>query len=143
MRVDATSVGATVRDANGDETIYRVDPSFNLSTSSFGSTTEHGASLSRVDTGAPRRILAGVQRREGRASGTVDYMVFDVSSIDRSVMWDVFYKGGRSDRRQFLANAHGGDIHRPGEVSQGERKRQSDQVRCLARAQTAQRTVSG
>ena len=45
MRVDATSVDATMRDANGDETIYRVDPSFNLSTSSFGSTTEHGASL--------------------------------------------------------------------------------------------------
>ena len=61
-------------------------------------------------------------------------MVFDVSSIDSSVMWDVFYTGGRSDRRQFFANAHGGDIHRPGEVSQAERTRQSDQVRCLARA---------
>lgn len=141
LRVDATSVDATVRDANGDETIYRIDPSFNLSTSSFGSTTEHGAQLSRVDPRAPQRILAAAKRREGRAPDTLDYMVFDVSSIDGSVMWNVFYTGGRADRRQFFADARGRDVHRPGEASQAERRRQTAQVRCLGRAQTAQQAA--
>jgi hypothetical protein len=117
FRLAPDRINMTIRDSQGRRSLYNVDPALNVDHSSFGEGLEDGFSIRRVPVEGARRAVLAAAARHGTGPGDIDYMVLDYGSITRGgFSWNIFFKTGRVDRRQYFADGDGGNVRRPGEA---------------------------
>lgn len=134
LRLSPIRVDATVRDANGNQRILSVDPSFDVDVREFGESTQPGVRPRAVDAGAPARMFAAVARRAPAGPENLDYLVFSVSSGGAGAgSWSMFLDDVPIGRQQWQADARGADVRPLGQPSGAERARTA----CLERAGSA------
>lgn len=118
FRLAPDRINMTIRDSQGRRSLYNVDAGLNVDHSTFGEGLESGFSLRRVPIEGARRAVVSAAARNGTGADDIDYMVLDYGSITRGgFSWNIFFKSGRVDRRQYFADGDGGNVRRPGEPS--------------------------
>lgn len=133
-------VDLQMRDPDGRVTIYHVDPSFSISTDSFGDELQKGFPLSAIQTAAPQRIFRAVSRRAKARPKDLDYLVFDEGSGSERYHWGMYLTDDVPiARRQWSADASGRDVRPLGTPPLKERRAQARNARfqrCLSGAAT-------
>lgn len=133
VRLSPVRVDVTARNENGKQRILSVDPAFHVNTRDFGESDQPGLHVRAIDPGAPARMFAAVQRRSGAAPKNLDYFVYSISS-GSAPTWLLFLDNVPITRKQWVADARGGDVRRQGEPSTAA----AAQQRCLENANSAE-----
>lgn len=129
-----------MRDPDGRVTIYHLDPSFSISTDSFGDQLQKGFPLSAVEAVAPQRIFRAVSRRAKARPKDLDYLVLDDGTGSERYSWGLYLTDDVPiARRQWSANGAGRDVRPLGSPPLKERRAQARNARfqrCLSAAAT-------
>jgi hypothetical protein len=133
VRLSPVRVDVTARDDTGRQRILSVDPGFDVSERAFGESEQPGVRVRVIDPAAPGRMFAAVQQRSSAQPENLDYLVYSVSANDPP-RWLLYLDGVPITRKQWEADARGGDVRRLGEPSGAAAAQQS----CLQRARSAQ-----
>lgn len=154
VRVSAVRADLTVRNEDGYRKLVSYDPGFKATVRDFGVGTDDTIVAQQIDAGAPERIVRAVAERSGQPESAVDYVTISGSETTERT-WYVSLDRGPARVRQWIAAEDGTDLRKPGELSQKQKKAESDRKRtyeagqrrlqrvlrrrsaCLSKAQTA------
>jgi hypothetical protein len=117
-------VNATALNADGFRRYLTIDPGFGVRSDDAGVGEEYAVRPSSVDVGAPERMLRLVVARTGLPASAIDYVTTTFSdnpNVKRT--WFLALKEGPARTRQWVAEANGTDIRRPGELSTADKRR--------------------
>ncbi|MEX2195516.1 MAG: hypothetical protein WD844_09550 [Thermoleophilaceae bacterium] len=117
IHVSAGEVRATVRDADGIRRVLLIDAGFDTDERDFGTGTGEAVSPAEVDAGAPERMVREIVRRLGVSAEDVDYVTASFSNRATGPRWYMPLTTGPARERQWIAEADGGELRRPGEES--------------------------
>jgi hypothetical protein len=134
IRVAADRINLSVRDKDGYRKYLTIDPSFGVSTSDAGVGEDYAVHAESINAEAPQRMLKLVVAKTGLTPGAFDYAATSFSENSKTT-WYMAMKRGPARVRQWIAEANGSDVRRPGELSAADRKRQADTARENARIQ--------
>ena len=133
VRLSPIRVDVTARDRIGRQRILSVDPGYDVSSRDFGESTQPGVRVAAIDPTAPERIFTEVSRRVPAKPENLDYFVYSISTATPP-RWLLFLDGVDIRRKQWEADARGGDIRQLGQPSDAEAKQRD----CLQRARSAE-----
>jgi hypothetical protein len=131
VRLSPVRVDVTTRDEIGRQRILSVDPGFDVDTRDFGESEQPGVRARAIDTAAPQRFFATVQRRIRAPDESLDYLVYTVSGTPS---WSLFLRDVPIAQKQWQADARGADVRRLGEPSSAAARQQA----CLQQADSAE-----
>ena len=134
VRVAADRVNVVARDDEGTRRVLVIDPGFGVDESDFGAGEDAAVPAGEVDAEAPERIVRAVLRRTRLAPEDVDYVTLSISGVTPST-WSLFLKAGPVSERQWIAEADGADVRRPGELSARDQRANARARRELRRRQ--------
>jgi hypothetical protein len=132
IRVAADRVNATARDSDGNRRVLTIDPGFGVDSSDFGVGEDYAVRSDRVDADAPERMVRAVVRRTGLPAAAVDYVTMSFSE-GSAPSWYIALKQGPARVRQWVAEADGTDLRKPGELSTAQKRANRSQQRALER----------
>jgi hypothetical protein len=134
IRVAADRINLSVRDRDGYRKYLTIDPGFGVNTSDAGVGEDFAVHTERINVEAPQRMLRAVMERTGLTSAAFDYAATSFSENSKTT-WYMAMKRGPARVRQWVAEADGTDVRKPGELSSADKKRQADTARENARIQ--------
>lgn len=134
IRVAPDRINLSVRDKDGYRKYLTIDPGFGVSTSDAGVGEDYAVHSESINAEAPQRMLKAIVAKSGLTTGAFDYAATSFSENSKTT-WYVAMKRGPARVRQWIGEADGSDIRRPGELSSADKKRQADTARENARIQ--------
>ena len=134
IRVAPDRVNASVRDRDGYRRFVTVDPGFGVTSSDAGVGEDYAVTAGAIDIEAPKRMLDTVVARTGLSPAALDYATTSFSK-DSPVSWYMAMKQGPARVRQWIADEHGRDVRKPGELSAADKKRNAEAARRNAEQQ--------
>jgi hypothetical protein len=134
IRVAPDRINVSVRDRDGYRKYVTIDPGFGVSMSDAGVGEDYAVHTESVNAEAPQRMLKAVVAKTGLTPAAFDYTATSFSENSKTT-WYMAMKRGPARVRQWIAEADGSDIRRPGELSSADKKRQADTARANARIQ--------
>ena len=141
IRVAADRINLSVRDKDGYRKYVTIDPGFGVKMSDAGVGEDYAVHTESINVEAPQRMLKAVIAKTGLTGGAFDYAATSFSENSKTT-WYMAMKRGPARVRQWVAEANGSDVRKPGELSAADKKRQADTARENARIQRdAQRRV--
>jgi hypothetical protein len=134
IRVSATRVDVTVRDADGNQKLLSYDLDLNLKQFDWGSGDDASVRAGQIDAAAPERMVRIVAERTGLGAGAVDYVTesFPQGSEHN---WYMSLSRGPVRLRQWIAAPDGSDLRKPGELSQAQKNANAKRQREFQRQQ--------
>lgn len=133
VRVAADRVNATARDDDGNRKVLTIDPGFGVKSSDFGVGDDFAVRTSRVNVEAPQRMVRAVVRKTGLPAAAVDYVTMSFSANSETNTWYMALKQGPARNRQWVAQADGSDLRKPGEPSTAQKEATRAQQRAFER----------
>jgi hypothetical protein len=137
VRVAADRVDVTARDKDGFRKYLSVDPAYKVSVDDDNVGEDTAITASRIDTGAPERMIRAIAERTHMSPNAVDYLVTDADNEPDSA-WYMFLDQGPARVRQWVATKTGTDLRHPGEPSQVQKDANAQRERELKRQQARQ-----
>jgi hypothetical protein len=134
IRVAPDRINLSVRDKDGYRKYLTIDPGFGVQTSDAGVGEDYAVHTESINAEAPQRMLKAVMAKTGLTSAAFDYAATSFSENSKTT-WFMAMKRGPARVRQWVAEADGTDVRKPGELSAADKKRQADTVRENARIQ--------
>lgn len=132
IRVSPERVDVTVRDRDGARQILSIDPGFGVEERDFGVGEDQAVPPGEIDTRGPERMTRDVAKRTGLAFSAVDYVTTSFSGTGEPT-WYMALDSGPARVRQWIAEADGSDLRRPGEMSAKDRAASEAQQRRVER----------
>ena len=132
IRVSPERVDLTVRDRDGARRILSVDPGFGVQERDFGVGEDRAVPPGEIDIRGPERMTRAVAKRTGLAFAAVDYATMSFSGSGEPT-WYMALDSGPARVRQWIAEADGSDLRRPGEMSARDRAASEAQRRRVER----------
>lgn len=132
IRVSPERVDVTVRDRDGAREILSIDPGFGIERRDFGVGEDDAIPPGEIDVRGPERMTRAVAKRTGLRFAAVDYVTMSFSG-DSEPTWYMALESGPARARQWIAEADGSDLRRPGELSARQRAANEAQRRRLER----------
>ena len=135
LRLSPVSLDMTIQDPDGRESIFKVDPAFQVTENDFGDSTDPGFPYRGVDLAAPEKIARAVARKAKADVDDLDYMVLNrtpafAATGGKAYSWTIFLKRDVPiARRQWNAAGDGSDLRKLGTLPSSERRRQARQQR--------------
>jgi hypothetical protein len=120
IRVSATRLDLTVRDANGSRQLVHVDPALATTTNDFGVGDDASVRVSGIDASAPERMVRAVAERTHMSPDAVDYVTLSSFGSTQPI-WYMALDQGPVQVRQWVAEPDGTDLRKPGELSQKQK----------------------
>jgi hypothetical protein len=128
IRVAADRVNLSVRDKDGYRRYLTIGPGLDVTSSDAGVGEDYAVHTESVNAAAPERMLKLVVAKTGLTPGAFDYAATSFSENSKTT-WYLAMKRGPARGRQWIAEADGTDIRRPGEPSAADKRRQADTAR--------------
>ena len=136
VRVAPDRVNVSARDEDGMRRYLTIDPGFGLKEDDAGVGEDDAVHVSKIDAEAPERMLRLVVEKTGLPTSAIDYVTTSVSNNPNvKQTWYLAMKEGPARVRQWIAEADGTDIRRPGELSTADKRRNRRQRLQFERAQ--------
>jgi hypothetical protein len=120
LRVSATKVDVTARDADGSRKVISVDTAFDLKESDFGVGDDKAVRPSVIDASGPERMARAVGERTRLGPDAIDYVALSATGTGERT-WYMSLDQGPARVRQWVASADGTDVRKPGELSQKQK----------------------
>jgi hypothetical protein len=137
IRIAPDRIDVQVSDRDGYQRSLSFDPAFKMTNSDDGVSEQNTIPASKIDAGAPEKMIRALQEREQISPDAVDY-VTNSYLIDDTSDWFMALDQGPARVRQWVAAPDGRDLRHPGELSTAQRQQQAQQRRD---AQKQQRQV--
>ena len=134
VRVAPDRVNVFVRDKDGYRKYLQIDPAFGVQTNDANVGEDYAVHSESVNVEAPQRMLKAVVAKTGLTPAALDYASLSFSENSKPT-WYMAMKTGPARVRQWIAEADGSDIRRPGELSSADKRKQADTARENARIQ--------
>lgn len=128
IRVAPDRINLSVRDKDGYRKYLTIDPGFGVSTSDAGVGEDYAVHTESINAEAPQRILKAVMAKTGLTAGAFDYTATSFSENSKPT-WYMAMKRGPARVRQWIAEADGSDVRKPGELPAAEKRRQAETQR--------------
>jgi hypothetical protein len=128
VRVAPDRVNVFVRDKDGYRKYLQIDPGFGVQTNDANVGEDYAVHSESVNVGGPLRMLEAVLAKTALPPAAFDYASLSFSENSKPT-WYMAMKTGPARVRQWIAEADGSDIRRPGELSSADKKRQADTKR--------------
>lgn len=146
LRVSADRIVAGVRNADGFRKSLTIDPGFGIDTSDAGVGEDDAIEAAQINAAAPERMVRAVTEKTGLPETAVDYVTMSYSK-SFPTRWYLFLDQGPARTRQWMAEADGSDVRKPGELSMKEKRanekrrddiaRQARRLRVILKRRTA------
>ncbi len=120
VRVSATRVDLTVRDADGSRKLISIDPGLGVKESDFGVGEDPAVRASGINAAAPERMVRAVAERTRMSQSAVDYVALSFAGSGEHD-WYMSLDQGPARVRQWIAAPDGSDLRKPGELSKKHR----------------------
>lgn len=128
IRVAPDRVNLTALNRDGFRRHLTIDPGFGIRSDDAGVGEDFAVRTAQVDAKAPERMLRLVVAKTGRPASAVDYVTTSFSpGVDAKQTWFLAMKEGPARARQWVAEADGTDIRKPGELSTADKRRNRKQ----------------
>jgi hypothetical protein len=134
VRVAPDRVNLSVRDKDGYRKYVTIDPGFGVQMTDAGVGEDYAVHSESINVEAPQRMLKAVVAKTGLTPAAFDYAATSFSENSKTT-WYMAMKDGPARVRQWIAEADGSDVRKPGELSTADKKRQADTARENARIQ--------
>lgn len=134
VRVAPDRVNLTALNADGFRRYLTIDPGFGVRSDDAGVGEDYAVRPSAVDVEAPERMLRLVMAKTRLPASAADYVTTTFSdnpNVKRT--WFLAMKEGPARTRQWVAEADGSDVRKPGELSTADKRRNRRQLREFAR----------
>ena len=128
IRVAADRVNLSVRDKDGYRKYLTIDPGIGVSTSDAGVGEDYAVHTESINAEGPQRMLEAVIAKTGLTPAAFDYAATSFSEHSKTT-WYMAMKRGPARVRQWIAEADGSDIRRPGEPSTADKKARAETER--------------
>jgi hypothetical protein len=132
IRVAPDRINLSVRDKDGYRRYVTIDPSLKLTTSDAGVGEDYAIHTESINAGAPERMLKLVAAKTGLTPAAMDYAATSFSENSKAT-WFMGMKRGPARVRQWIAEADGSDIRRPGEPSTAQKRAAEENKRHIER----------
>ena len=124
IRVAPDRVNLSVRDKDGYRKYLTIDPGFGVQTSDAGVGEDYAVSTEAINVNAPERMLKLVVAKTGLTPAAMDYAATSFSENSKT-SWYMAMKKGPARVRQWIAEADGSDVRKPGELSTADKRAQA------------------
>jgi hypothetical protein len=124
MTVKPTDLEIIFRQPDQHTRTVDVDPRFNVKLYGMAPNDAGGIAPAAIDTAAPARMVAAVSTRTGLPATRVDHLSYNFTSVNHSQTWALELFDVPPDKSSYTADAHGGDVRRPGEPDAATRAQQ-------------------
>jgi hypothetical protein len=134
IRVAPDRINLSVRNKDGYRKYVTVDPGLGITMSDAGVGEDYAVHTESINAEAPQRMLKAVVAKTGLTPAAFDYAATSFSENSKTT-WYMAMDRGPARVRQWIAEADGSDVRKPGEMSSADKKRQADTARENARIQ--------
>jgi hypothetical protein len=138
VRVAPDRINASVRDKDGYRKYVTIDPGFGMQMTDAGVGEDYAVHSESINAEAPQRMLKAVVAKTELTPAAFDYAATSFSENSKTT-WYMAMKDGPARVRQWVAEADGSDVRKPGELSTADKKKQADTARENARIQRVAR----
>jgi hypothetical protein len=128
IRVAPDRINLMVLNKDGYRKYLTIDPGFGVRSSDAGVGEDYTVHSESVNAEAPQRMLKAVVARTGLRPSAFDYAATSFSENSKTT-WYMAMKEGPARVRQWIAEADGSDVRKPGELSAADKAKQAETAR--------------